>query len=478
MRPCRTEPEDTAPSGATNLRRQAEEAVAAQPARQHGSLSHDEALALVHELQVHQIELELQNEELTQTRLEAEALRDRYADLYDFAPVGYFTLDEAGAIREANLAGAVQLGVDRGSLVGARFAIFLHPDSLPGFAAYCDRVLAGGTTEACDVSFAARAGRGAWHAQLRGRADGAGAAGSVRLVVTDITDRRRAEEAVREREQTLQGIVRAAPVGIGIASHRVIGSGQRARLPDDRVHPDELIGRDSRMLYPTDEAYAAVGQEKYARILESGVGAVETQWRRKDGTVLDILLSSSPIDPSRPFENVVFVALEITDLHEKEAALREYAENLQRSNEDLERFAVRLEPRPAGAAPIIVSFSQLLERRYTGQARRGRGRVHRLHRRGRQPDADPDPGPPRLLAREHDEAGAPPDRDGGRDGRGGAEPRPPAPRGRRGDHARPAAGGHWPTRSSSSRSSRTWSRTRSSSAGRTSRSGSMSAPGG
>ncbi|HIH02944.1 MAG TPA: sensor domain-containing diguanylate cyclase, partial [Methanoregulaceae archaeon] len=64
------------------LRRQAEEAVAEQPGRSGGPLSHDEALALVHELQVHQVELELQNEELARTRREAEALRDRYIDLY------------------------------------------------------------------------------------------------------------------------------------------------------------------------------------------------------------------------------------------------------------------------------------------------------------------------------------------------------------------------------------------------------------
>ena len=133
-------------------------------------------------------------------RREAEGLRNRFADLYDFAPIGYFTLDEVGVIREANLAGAVQLGVERESLIGAGFATFLVPDSRPGFAAFCASVLAGGATETSEVPFAAQAGREVWYAQVQGRADAAGAAVFVRLVVTDITDRRRAEDALVESE--------------------------------------------------------------------------------------------------------------------------------------------------------------------------------------------------------------------------------------------------------------------------------------
>jgi PAS domain-containing protein len=67
--------------------------------------AHDEPLRLIQELQIHQIELEIQNEELQKTRNEAETERERYTDLYDFAPVGYFTLDSGGIIRQANLAG-------------------------------------------------------------------------------------------------------------------------------------------------------------------------------------------------------------------------------------------------------------------------------------------------------------------------------------------------------------------------------------
>ncbi len=68
---------------------------------------------LVQELQIHQIELEMQNEELKQARDEAEAERERYLDLYDFAPVGYFTLDRDGVIRQMNLTGARLLGLER-----------------------------------------------------------------------------------------------------------------------------------------------------------------------------------------------------------------------------------------------------------------------------------------------------------------------------------------------------------------------------
>ena len=84
---------------------------------------------LVHELQVHQIELEMQNEELMQTRAELEAALRQYTDLYDFAPVGYFTLARDGTILQVNLAGANLLGVERGTLIKQRFGVFVADQS-------------------------------------------------------------------------------------------------------------------------------------------------------------------------------------------------------------------------------------------------------------------------------------------------------------------------------------------------------------
>jgi len=91
---------------------------------------------LVHELQVHQIELEIQNVELTQTLTEVNALRAKYLDLYDFAPVGYFTLDSKGNIVELNLRAAQMLGKERKMLVGRPLREFFDPRALPRLDAF------------------------------------------------------------------------------------------------------------------------------------------------------------------------------------------------------------------------------------------------------------------------------------------------------------------------------------------------------
>lgn len=96
---------------------------------------------LVHELQVHQIELEMSNEELRHAYEEADNLRERYADIYDFAPVGYFTLDPLGVIIDMNLAGAVLLGTKGAYKSRHRFAAFLEPDCLDAFNRFVDEIL-------------------------------------------------------------------------------------------------------------------------------------------------------------------------------------------------------------------------------------------------------------------------------------------------------------------------------------------------
>ena len=80
--------------------------------------------SLIHELEVHQIELEMQNEELRRAQLEIEGSREKYFDLYDFAPVGYLTLDEKGSISELNLTAAALLGIARKSALNKPFSLF------------------------------------------------------------------------------------------------------------------------------------------------------------------------------------------------------------------------------------------------------------------------------------------------------------------------------------------------------------------
>jgi PAS domain S-box-containing protein len=115
----------------SKLRKQAEKKleIGLKDPKEKTDLSLEEKDRLLHELQVHQIELEMQNEELRRIQLDLDAARDRYSDLYDFAPVGYLTVSEKGMILEANLTLAAMLGVARGSMIGKPFFRFLAGDT-------------------------------------------------------------------------------------------------------------------------------------------------------------------------------------------------------------------------------------------------------------------------------------------------------------------------------------------------------------
>jgi PAS domain S-box-containing protein len=116
----------------------------------------------LHELQVHQIELEMQNEELKKARDEIEADREKYSNLYDFAPVGYFSLDEQGRILEANLTGAALLGQERSRLINRRLSHFLAPASQPIFLAFLKSVFAGPGKKVCEAALLKEDGAAFW----------------------------------------------------------------------------------------------------------------------------------------------------------------------------------------------------------------------------------------------------------------------------------------------------------------------------
>ena len=129
----------------------------------------------------------------------------------------------------------------------------------------------------------------------------------------DVTEQKHAEEALRASEASLASIFRAAPVGIGIVSDRILLRVNDRICSMTGYSPDELIGKNARILYPADEEYEYAGTVKYALMREQGMGTVETRWRSKDGTIREILLSSTPIDRSDTRSDVMFTALDITE---------------------------------------------------------------------------------------------------------------------------------------------------------------------
>jgi len=125
--------------GMADIRRQAEDVLKGKDTDLK-MLSVDDAQNLVHELQVHQIELEMQNEELRRAQSDLEDAHTRYCDLHDFAPLSYFTFDKNGLILGVNLTGAKKLGKERGNLIHKPFSLYLEPGHKDAFYSYLLKV--------------------------------------------------------------------------------------------------------------------------------------------------------------------------------------------------------------------------------------------------------------------------------------------------------------------------------------------------
>ena len=149
--------------------------------------------ALLHELHVHQIELEIQNEELRRAQAELAGARDRFVDLYDFAPVGYFTLDAQGVIAEANLTGAAILGEERMPLLGGPLARFIHVRDRERWRRHLRHTLRHDGVQRIELLLQPRA-VAPLHAQFDClRVVAADARAVLRVTLTDITQRKLAE---------------------------------------------------------------------------------------------------------------------------------------------------------------------------------------------------------------------------------------------------------------------------------------------
>lgn len=203
-------PKTPNPAAAARLRRRAERRRAAR-ARTGPTAPRSPAVPrLLHELEIHQIELEMQNAELQRARAEADAALERYTELYDLAPVGYLTVDRKGVIQEANLTGAAMLGLVRARVLRRPFQRFAAPLSRAAIAAYLERAFEEPGRHGCEALLCTAAGGTFWaNLQATATTDGDTAPQRCRLIISDISALKRAD-ASRLRVEELSAAVVSA----------------------------------------------------------------------------------------------------------------------------------------------------------------------------------------------------------------------------------------------------------------------------
>jgi diguanylate cyclase (GGDEF)-like protein/PAS domain S-box-containing protein len=322
-------------TAADDIRRRAEERVHLKKAELPSPLTEEAMKRLVHELEVHQIQLEMQNENLRLARDEAETSLRRYTDLFDFSPVGYFNLDSDGKIIAVNLNGASLIGIARSNLIGRRFGQFISDNHRNEFKTFFNAVITSKTKDSCEVALL--------HqnklpvivqiVQIEALADPL--AQECHLAVIDITARRLTEDSLRESEERLYRLAgMAVDAIIMVDDSETITFCNAAAEEMFKCTAAEIIGKDFHGLFVPDR-HRTSAKHGFEAFRGHGTGPLvgkrtEVVALRKDGTEFPLELSVSALQIKNKW-HAIGIMRDITARKTLEAEIqdaREYAENI------------------------------------------------------------------------------------------------------------------------------------------------------
>jgi PAS domain S-box-containing protein len=312
------------------LRRRAEKEARVDEAKIREPLSPEEARQALHELRVHQIELDMQNEELRRAQEALEALRARYFDLYDLAPVGYFVLNQRGLILEANLTAATLLGEARGALVKEPISRLILKEDQGIYYRHRKQLFETGEPQACELRLVKKDGAAFWALLEARAAQDAEGAPVCRVALSDITERKRAEETLHESEEQLRAIMENAPDGVylnDLAGNFLYGNRKTEEITGFRR--EEIIGKNMmelNLLSPDGLAKAVGLLQDNSR--GKSTGPDELRLNQKDGSPIIVEINTS-VARRRGRPVVIGFVRDITQRKQAEEALRQSEEQLR-----------------------------------------------------------------------------------------------------------------------------------------------------
>ena len=334
---------------AKKLRQEAEAMVRASPADV-GSMTEEETQHLVYELQVHQVELELQNEELREAQMEIAASRDRFADLYDFAPTGYLCLDRKGRVVEANLAAANLLGIRRNKLQGVVFSDFVAPGCQDIAHLHWQAVFSSAQRQVCELELqhgdaaprTVRLESTQFHAAAESEA-------LCRVALVDISDLKRARDSLETLNRDLEQQVKARVGEIRVMANAIASLGEGVLITTDhrdwfgsRIEfvnqalcrivgytAEELIGKSPKSLVCDDVDSAVLTRLNDALASDSAFRG-ELDYQTKAGARRNIGLYITPLNESN-HQSTRYVAVhrDITESKQAEFQLLEREQRLR-----------------------------------------------------------------------------------------------------------------------------------------------------
>jgi PAS domain S-box-containing protein len=295
----------------------------------------EEMQRLLQELQVHQIELEMQYEELLLAQTEAQAARAQYTDLYDFAPVGYFSLSATGLIEQLNFCAAKQLGTVRQRLVERRFALFVAPVQRLEFGQFLARVLATDTTQSREL-FMLRDDGTTFYAQLEGLRVDTPAGPQCRLVVLDSSTRYEAQAALTASEMRFRKLFEESNnPAVLLQGHLFVDCNAAALRLLGAWHRDQLVGRSAWVhtpeFQPDGRRTIDLFRENIAEALRFGFKRCQALMHRVSGEEMWVEASLTPIElgGATPLVHILWrdITAERADRQEREQG-KEFIESL------------------------------------------------------------------------------------------------------------------------------------------------------